>query len=50
VDQKVVDFDNLEEHRTAFDGADMAFCCLGTTRGKAGKEGFVKVCLLWAVL
>ena len=21
----------------------MAFCCLGTTRGKAGKQGFVKV-------
>ena len=21
----------------------MAFCCLGTTRGKAGKDGFVKV-------
>lgn len=21
----------------------MAFCCLGTTRGKAGKDGFVRV-------
>jgi oxidoreductase len=43
VDQKVVDFDNLDDHRIAFDGADFAICCLGTTRGKAGKDGFVKV-------
>jgi oxidoreductase len=39
----VVDFDNLDDHRIAFDGADFAICCLGTTRGKAGKDGFVKV-------
>jgi hypothetical protein len=32
VDQKVVDFDQLEDHRIAFDGADFAICCLGTTR------------------
>lgn len=43
VDQKVVDFDQIEDHKIAFDGADFAICCLGTTRGKAGKDGFVKV-------
>jgi oxidoreductase len=38
-----VDFDKLDEHKAAFNDADLAFCCLGTTRAKAGKEGFVKV-------
>jgi len=41
--QKVVDFDKLDEYAADFNGIDAAFCCLGTTRGKAGKEGFVKV-------
>ena len=41
VEQRVVDFDSLEA--ASFAGADVAFCCLGTTRGKAGKDGFVKV-------
>ncbi len=43
VEQRQVDFDNLDGTPDAFSGADVAFCCLGTTRGKAGKEGFVKV-------
>lgn len=43
VDQKIVDFDKLDEHGEVFKDVDMAFCCLGTTRGKAGKAGFVKV-------
>ena len=43
VEQKVVDFDNLAQHGESFTGVDTAFCCLGTTRGKAGKEGFIKV-------
>ena len=43
MEQRVIDFDNLSEHKTAFDGAEIAYCCLGTTRGKAGKDGFVKV-------
>ena len=38
-----VDFDNLDDHKEAFQGADVAFCCLGTTRAKSGKEGFIKV-------
>ena len=32
-----------DEYKGSFEGADVAFCCLGTTRGKAGKDGFVKV-------
>ncbi len=43
IEQKLVDYDNLGENKEAFANADIAFCCLGTTRGKAGKEGFVKV-------
>jgi len=43
VEQKIVDFDNLNESKAAFADADVAFCCLGTTRAKAGKEGFIKV-------
>ena len=43
VEQKIVDFDKLDEHKEAFNEAQIAFCCLGTTRGKAGKEGFIKV-------
>lgn len=44
MEQKVVNFDKLEEdHADLFNGLDVGFCCLGTTRGRAGKEGFVKV-------
>ena len=38
-----VDFDKLEDHKEAFQGAGVGFCCLGTTRAKSGKEGFIKV-------
>ena len=43
IEQRVVDFDNLDSSKDSFAGADIAYCCLGTTRGKAGKDGFVKV-------
>ena len=43
VEQKIIDFDKLEEHKDAFNEGEIAFCCLGTTRAKAGKDGFVKV-------
>ena len=39
VEQKVVNFDKLDEYAADFNGIDAAFCCLGTTRGKAGKNG-----------
>jgi len=38
--QTVVDFDNLQGFSKS---ATHAFCCLGTTRQKSGKEGFRKV-------
>ncbi|XP_069133882.1 oxidoreductase HTATIP2-like [Argopecten irradians] len=41
--RKVIDYDKLEEYTEAFQGAQVGYCCLGTTRGKAGKEGFIKV-------
>ncbi|XP_040567839.1 oxidoreductase HTATIP2-like [Lepeophtheirus salmonis] len=41
VEQRVVDFDNLSGSN--FSGSDAAICCLGTTRGKSGAEGFYKV-------
>jgi len=43
VEQKVVEFDNLEKDANSFSGVDTAFCCLGTTRAVAGKAGFIKV-------
>ncbi|XP_075280221.1 protein HTATIP2 isoform X2 [Opisthocomus hoazin] len=39
----VVDFERLGEHAAAFQGHDVGFCCLGTTRAKAGASGFVRV-------
>ncbi|KAE9420081.1 hypothetical protein Angca_006740, partial [Angiostrongylus cantonensis] len=41
--QVVVDFDALEKHEEAFKDVDIGFCALGTTRAKAGKDGFYKV-------
>ncbi|XP_061593697.1 oxidoreductase HTATIP2 isoform X2 [Cololabis saira] len=41
--QEVVDFEKLDEHATAFQGHDVGYCCLGTTRAKAGADGFVRV-------
>uniref|UniRef100_A0A8D2BD58 Protein HTATIP2 n=1 Tax=Sciurus vulgaris TaxID=55149 RepID=A0A8D2BD58_SCIVU len=43
VNQEVVDFEKLEDYTSAFQGHDVGFCCLGTTRNKAGAEGFVRV-------
>ncbi|XP_060080860.1 oxidoreductase HTATIP2-like [Ylistrum balloti] len=42
-EQRIVDYDKLEDHTEAFQGAHVGYCCLGTTKGKAGKEGFIKV-------
>lgn len=41
--QSVVDFEKLDEHSDVFKGSDVGFCCLGTTRGKSGADGFVRV-------
>ncbi|XP_067902608.1 oxidoreductase HTATIP2 [Heterodontus francisci] len=41
--QEVVDFEKLDEYASAFQGHDVGFCCLGTTRAKAGAEGFIRV-------
>lgn len=43
VNQEVVDFEKLDDYVSAFKDHDVGFCCLGTTRGKAGAEGFVRV-------
>ena len=43
VEQNVVDYDNLDKSANSFNNVDVAFCCLGTTRAKAGKTGFIKV-------
>lgn len=34
--QEVVDFEKLDEYAAAFEGHDVGYCCLGTTRAKAG--------------
>ncbi|XP_034275275.1 oxidoreductase HTATIP2 isoform X1 [Pantherophis guttatus] len=43
VAQEVVDFEKLDESAAAFQGHDVGFCCLGTSRAKAGADGFVRV-------
>ena len=43
VEQNVVDYDCLDKSAKSFSNVDAAFCCLGTTRAKAGKTGFIKV-------
>jgi len=43
VEQEEIVFDNLSEYSSAFPRVDSAFICLGTTRAKAGADGFVKV-------
>ena len=43
LEQRIVDFERLDEFASAFEGFDVGFCCLGTTRAKSGAEGFVKV-------
>jgi len=43
-EQKVVDFDKLDDYKDTFKGYTKAFCALGTTRAKAGSaEAFRKV-------
>ncbi|XP_041644479.1 oxidoreductase HTATIP2-like [Cheilinus undulatus] len=41
--QEVVDFEKLDDYAAAFQGHDVGYCCLGTTKGKAGADGFVRV-------
>lgn len=43
IEQKIVDFDCISDYKESFKDLDTGFCCLGTTRGKAGKDGFIKV-------
>ncbi|XP_057691688.1 oxidoreductase HTATIP2 [Corythoichthys intestinalis] len=41
--QQVVDFEKLDDYAAAFQGHDVGYCCLGTTRAKAGAQGFIRV-------
>ncbi|TKS70439.1 Oxidoreductase HTATIP2 [Collichthys lucidus] len=41
--QEVVDFEKLDDYAAAFTGHDVGYCCLGTTRAKAGADGFIRV-------
>uniref|UniRef100_A0A8C4VG78 Protein HTATIP2 n=1 Tax=Gopherus evgoodei TaxID=1825980 RepID=A0A8C4VG78_9SAUR len=44
VNQQVVDFEKLDEYSAAFQGPDVGFCCLGTTKAKGGAgEAEVKI-------
>lgn len=42
LEQIVFDFEEMEEYATQIKGHDV-FICLGTTRAKAGRDGFIKV-------
>ncbi|KAJ8344346.1 hypothetical protein SKAU_G00316750 [Synaphobranchus kaupii] len=41
--QEVVDFEKLDDYAAAFQGHNVGYCCLGTTKAKAGTEGFIRV-------
>ncbi|KAM9366370.1 oxidoreductase HTATIP2 [Symphorus nematophorus] len=41
--QEVVDFEKLDDYAAAFQGHDVGYCCLGTTKAKAGTDGFIRV-------
>ncbi|XP_003969822.2 oxidoreductase HTATIP2 isoform X2 [Takifugu rubripes] len=41
--QEVVDFEKLDDYAAAFQGHDVGYCCLGTTRAKVGADGFIRV-------
>ncbi|XP_042309387.1 oxidoreductase HTATIP2-like [Sceloporus undulatus] len=41
--QEVVDFEKLDESAAVFQGHDVGFCCLGTTRAKSGAAGLIRV-------
>ncbi|XP_033843519.1 oxidoreductase HTATIP2 [Periophthalmus magnuspinnatus] len=41
--QEVVDFEKLDDHAAVFQGHDVGYCCLGTTRAKVGPEMFARV-------
>ncbi|XP_075044541.1 protein HTATIP2 [Mixophyes fleayi] len=43
VNQELVDFEKLDEYPSAFQGHDVGFCCLGTTKAKSGEAGFIRV-------
>ncbi|XP_064635302.1 oxidoreductase HTATIP2-like [Lineus longissimus] len=43
VEQRIVDFENLGDYSEAFKDIHVGFVTLGTTRGKAGVEGFKRV-------
>jgi len=43
VEQRVIDFDKLENHVDEFKGFDVGYSCLGTTRSRSGADGFYKV-------
>ncbi|CAJ0575420.1 unnamed protein product, partial [Mesorhabditis spiculigera] len=43
IEQRVIDFENLEDHRSDFEGFDVGFCALGTTRGASGAKGQYRV-------
>ncbi|CAF0958606.1 unnamed protein product [Didymodactylos carnosus] len=39
-EQRQIDFEKIDDYAESFQGADVHFCALGTTRGKSGAEGF----------
>uniref|UniRef100_A0A0B7A4T7 Protein HTATIP2 n=1 Tax=Arion vulgaris TaxID=1028688 RepID=A0A0B7A4T7_9EUPU len=41
-EQRVIDFEKLDEHKDAFKDLDAGFCCLGSYRAKVGVEGFLR--------
>lgn len=43
VDNQIVDFEKIDEYKEVFQGYDIGFSTLGTTRKKSGADGFYRV-------
>jgi len=43
VEQKIIDFEKISDYAKEFEGHQIGFSALGTTRAKAGAEGFYRV-------
>lgn len=44
--QEVVDFEKLDDYAAAFQGHDVGYCCLGTTRAKSGAVSYIFINLM----
>ncbi|BFZ04204.1 hypothetical protein BsWGS_07242 [Bradybaena similaris] len=42
-EQKVVDFDKIDQHKDAFQDLDVGFCCLGVSSNGISEEDYIRI-------